>query len=773
MHALPLRLLALALPVTLAAAAPVIPGYERTSVETPERRGLILMGELGCVRCHAPTPKAAVWLVPREAPDLRVLAKDLQSGWIASRLAHPHEVDPSSPMPDVLHELTDTERREAARALEAFLREGLEYDPSEPHAGDVEAGEDLYHRVGCIACHEPFEPPEVAWSDDPFFDPDSVSIPELSTPSVPFPRLADKFRPGALADFLQAPHTRRPAGRMPGLKLRDEEARDIAAYLLHATVGQTGPPAVPESSVSVNGAGLFDRQGCAACHQVVHKPGTSKIDVFGAPDLLALDVDAPDGCLSEQPSKDAVRYLLDDTMRSDIRAALKFLSDPPRLSSGDQLDARLTVLNCYACHTRDGQGGPEPGRDMYFLSNDQADLGDEGRLPPPLTRVGAKLTETWLNTVLHGGEKIRPFMETRMPDYGPTHGDSLARLLLATDTADLPPPKDTGLEHHHRNRYGRELLGVNGLGCVTCHNLNDHKSVGPPGVDLARAPERLRPAWFTEYLLDPAAYRPRTRMPQFFPEGKSSYPKLFDGHPVKQIEAIWTYLKEADVSRLPDGMEPSGHFELIPTDEPIVHRTFLTGVGTRAIAVGYPGGINIAVDGSTGALALLWKGRFLSAESAWADRFTPYVSPLGEAAQSMPPGPAVAALSTRDTPWPDQNSDLHFAGYTLDAAGAPTFLTRVGTMTLQESLQPRDGAVGLTRVVRADHVEETCYLRVARSASIAVEDKVYHTGEGLRLRVVGLPDESVFTRDENGAKELLVELAPAKEPILMEIEVTW
>ena len=77
----------------------------------------------------------------------------------------------------------------------------------------------------------------------------------------------------------------------------------------------------------------------------------------------------------------------------------------------------MVRFNCYACHERDKLGGVEEARNPHFQS-DMPEMGDEGRLPPHLTGVGAKLTSEWLRTVLDQGAKDRPYMFTRMPRFG-------------------------------------------------------------------------------------------------------------------------------------------------------------------------------------------------------------------------------------------------------------------------------------------------------------------------------------------------------------------
>ena len=48
----------------------------------------------------------------------------------------------------------------------------------------------------------------------------------------------------------------------------------------------------------------------------------------------------------------------------------------------------------------------------------EADLGDEGRLPPHLTGVGDKLQPEWLREVLLNKGTARSYMATRMPQFG-------------------------------------------------------------------------------------------------------------------------------------------------------------------------------------------------------------------------------------------------------------------------------------------------------------------------------------------------------------------
>ena len=173
------------------------------------------------------------------------------------------------------------------------------------------------------------------------------------------------------------------------------------------------------------------------------------------------------------------------------------------------LQQKVAALNCLACHARDGAGGPDPARAAYFETVEERDLGNEGRFPPQLTGVGRKLTADALRSSIQGGNPVRPYLATRMPDYGTTHAAALAKLFEHADLSnDIMP-----VERRGRNRYGRQLVGQTGLGCVGCHNLSGHKSSGIGAIDLAHSPKRLRVEWFRDFLIDPARFSPGTRMP--------------------------------------------------------------------------------------------------------------------------------------------------------------------------------------------------------------------------------------------------------------------
>ena len=89
-----------------------------------------------------------------------------------------------------------------------------------PKAGAVDLklapqGGELFANLGCIACHQR---PDFEGKD--------------AHDRVPMGHIADKWHPAALVEYLQDPAKHYPATRMPHFRLEEEEATQLAAYLL-------------------------------------------------------------------------------------------------------------------------------------------------------------------------------------------------------------------------------------------------------------------------------------------------------------------------------------------------------------------------------------------------------------------------------------------------------------------------------------------------------------------------------------------------------------
>ena len=127
-------------------------------------------------------------------------------------------------------------------------------------------------------------------------------------------------------------------------------------------------------------------------------------------------------------------------------------------------------------------------------------------LPPNLTGVGNKLTTEALHGVLMEGDRLRPYMSIRMPEYG----DAVTGLASHFTRADaiegdeVEPPFSI-----EAARVGHQLTGDTGFKCIECHSFNGHARMGEPGPDLADVHRRIRPGWLSDAVAGSAVHQSR------------------------------------------------------------------------------------------------------------------------------------------------------------------------------------------------------------------------------------------------------------------------
>ena len=637
-------------------------GTPNTSAQTvqsernldPQIQGLALLQQHHCTNCHA-SDVASVsgsgsveiphGLKARSAPDLTLATSRIDPAYIQRFIADPQAVKPATNMPQMMDNLAPAERKTTAVAITHYLL-SLNDQTFHKEAVNAEAasrGERLFHSVGCVACHSPRN---------------SDGIEEIPDDSVPLGNLSSKYNVSGLTGFLENPHAIRPSGRMPNLNLNHWEALDIASYLLHTVkpsdAGQHSAALVFDRSQAAIGKAKFRDLGCIQCH---HMEESATV-----PTAIKLSKLRPDqGCLSDAtgvwPS-----YSLSATQRDAIQTAIRKLDD--QLSTSQQITMTLQTLRCYACHERDGIGGISNERNPFFLTTNE-NLGPQGRIPPALTKVGAKLKPKWMRQVLVSGRAIRPYMETRMPQYGTEHVAHLVDLFQQTD--ELPQVTMHKFDDPKEIRkVGTELVGSGGLNCIACHTFQQQPALTMPAVDLTDMADRLHKEWFFAYMRSPQAISPNTVMPSFWPGGKAIRKEILNGDTDQQISAVWEYLQDGRQARVPRGLRREPIELLAGNDRAAMLRRSYQGIGKRGIGVGYPGGVNLAFDAEQLRVAMIWKGKFADPGGVWRSQGHGTVRPLGSDLIRFQTGPE---LDSSESPWvvDDGRPPQHrFTGYFLD-----------------------------------------------------------------------------------------------------------
>ncbi len=450
---------------------------------------------------------------------------------------------------------------------------------------------------------------------------------------------------------------------------------------------------LPEEEVSLSpdaarverGQQHFVELGCASCH-----PGVVDAPAASAPALGRLDPRR--GCLAAAPAATLPQYALDAVERTALREAIGQVAGWQQTAptAEERVVRTLARHQCLACHRRDDLGSPRDDRRSYFVIRGDAELGDEGRIPPHLDHVGNKLRPSSLESVLLESSRVRPYMAARMPQYGAEHVGELITDLIAVDARpeDAIEPPFTA----ESVQQGRQLVGTDdGLGCINCHTLGPYESLGVPAVDLATMTERLRPGWFRQLLLDPMSVNMITRMPKFWLEDRSPV-DIAEGAPGPQIDAMWSYLSLGDAMPLPKGLVvPEAEFELAVLDEPVLCGVFMAGVSPRTLVVGNPESLHYAFDLQGSRLAKAWRGRFFNAKGTWHARAGALESPPTDDVLELAPGAPFALLPNDEAAWPDPESDTGYRtlGRRFDDRRRPSFRYRFEGMTIEEKPVPR------------------------------------------------------------------------------------
>jgi mono/diheme cytochrome c family protein len=541
-----------------------------------------------------------------------------------------------------------------------------------------------------------------------------------------------------------------------------------------SVLSHVGRPMVPldseEFTVDRNlvskGRQLFASLNCASCH-ATSVPTASPKNAKSLAELAGSD----GGCLSANPGEGVPKFAFSEAQRAAIRAALS-AGQKAAESPSERVVNTMARMNCYACHTRDGKGGPTDARLAYFRTVGELDMGDEGRIPPHLTKVGAKLRPEWIHEVLVNHGRVRPYMATRMPQFG---AENVGFLPGAFEKADAREnPKQAPETTQRDAKFGRKLVGTGGLSCISCHTVAGHKSLGIPAIDLTTMTTRLRYDWFYRYLIDPPSLRPGTRMPSFWPNGQAVNKDILHGKTDAQINAIWAYLSSKPETDLPDGLV-QGKMELVAETEPIIYRNFIQGAGSRAIGVGYPEKVNLAFDANNMRLAMIWQGPFIDAARHRTGRGEGYEPPLGNDILNLPEGPEFAVLDSENEAWPSiagKKAGFKMGGYSLDQKRRPTFFYSYKGLRIEEELMPMSGEVDAyfqrTFTLTGPAVDHLFFRAAAgdiqeRNGSYVLNGKT----------VLKFPDSAPILRQSGNEKELIVPVKFSGNEAKITEDIIW
>jgi mono/diheme cytochrome c family protein len=489
--------------------------------------GQNLFQTMGCPGCHL---AQGYEHQAKVAPDLRRVASKVDPAWLVAWIKEPKSQWPATKMPNFR---LSWEESEAAAAY--LLSSSTPYNaPKYPGNGNAEAGKKLVEEIGCLGCHQ------INGTGNTF-------APDLS-------QVGGKVKVDWLFAWVKNPQEYLPHTKMPNLRLSDEEAAHITAYLI--TLGaKTDRPGfsqrLADNKVIEAGNRLIARYGCYGCHEIYGMEAQPRIGaelttyadkrpwemVFGDVPLVKkrdhittpierLTTLYKDGKQIEESwegwtygkLKDSRMYATDriiqqmpdfafsDADASTLLVLLRSFTDeklPVSYVSTPSEEEALRVAgtgliekyNCLGCHHIAGQGGT---------------------IAPNLAYEGSKVRGDWLLGFLQQPHKIRPLVQARMPTFPLTEQEAvnLRDYIMAT-LLDERVPKEAQVAQAISPDLAAqgEKLYWEKYPCFTCHQIQGKTGGAAVGPDLTDAWKRLNPEWMVQWIKNPQAFDPATLMP--------------------------------------------------------------------------------------------------------------------------------------------------------------------------------------------------------------------------------------------------------------------
>ncbi|MBI2903377.1 MAG: c-type cytochrome [Candidatus Methylomirabilis oxyfera] len=566
-------------------------------------QGRQMVEELGCFGCHN---VPGFEKLPRVGPDLTRIASKVDPSWLFRWIKEPRAYLPKTKMPNF--QLSDEDVLNIAAYLLSASQPMPELRGAFKAGGSVERGRDVVSRVGCLGCHriagmepkgQPSEGPSAVPPSSSAATPsqDETGAPivalgeraskparaRLTAPPPPpenqdfapdLSKIASKVNADWLFSWVKNPRHFRPTTRMPSLRLSDDEARAVSAFLM--TLGQKRPIAGVDQEVKkaarvAAGERLVRKRGCFGCHDIKGFETAEKIapdlSSYGHKRLLELffgeavevkqtwedftfwKLKNPQIYATERVEQLMPNFGFTDEEARTLRVFLRSMSTQrPQAQFERKLsDEELAIqngrglvkrYNCNGCHVIEGQGGAIT-----------AFYADKTKIPPPLEvgglHEGEKVQATWLYQFLGRPTPLRPWLDVRMPTFGISIEDAttLTKYFAVMGKQRVPYEyvalQEPAGEHL---RAGRLLMSKDYFDCFSCHQQGEKKPEGPPegwAPDLSLAKRRLRPVWIAKWLKDPQKVQPGTKMPSYYPGGPDD---VLGGKEDRQIQAITDYL---------------------------------------------------------------------------------------------------------------------------------------------------------------------------------------------------------------------------------------
>jgi cbb3-type cytochrome oxidase cytochrome c subunit len=539
--------------------------------------GLSLVDVAGCNGCHLVQdfPQLA-----KIGPSLQKLDEKVSREWVAKWIQNPKEFRHSTKMPSPFgQENQNTPEMESWNNAEIFAISSFLVDENDGHSsdsdyrfiGDSEKGEALFNSIGCRGCH--IVEPDPTESDITLFEYTKLHGPNLIG-------VGSKTSAEWVYNWIKDPMAYNPDSRMPNLRVNDQDAKDITAYIMSSlNESFDNKPDValdedalnkvafthlskqmPESHAEKKLAGMdldekldyvarksITHYGCFGCHSISGfekaKPiGTDLTEEGSKPTIkldfgLLHDIDHTNFAWFEaklrnpriydrgkvSPPMDKLKMPNFDFNQTEIEAITTAILG----FNGNKVDEEIKA------HNRVDELAQKGSRliKQYncqgcHLINDFGGqitdiIGAPEYSPPNLNTEGKKANPDWLLSFLNEPSIIRPNLQVRMPSFHQISNEdwnAIIKYFQHLDNEKISYRDDLAIDKSTLEFNGGKVLHDLGA-CDNCHFYGTtfpKQDASTWAPNLAMTKERLNPDWVKEWLREPQTIMPGTKMPAPF-----------------------------------------------------------------------------------------------------------------------------------------------------------------------------------------------------------------------------------------------------------------
>ena len=490
-------------------------------------RGLENFVDFGCYGCHKIDAGAYPFMEnvrPKAGPPLdEIAAKVNDKAWLRKWVRNPKDFREDTKMPrfwglsnnshdftyrfaEIGFEQVDGEawaEAEIYAVSEWLWQEGLNhakpdaYEGESWKGGDAEKGKAILLADGvategaakaCIACHdigpattELYDQSILADAPDPTSNRRTGWTHRMARRQGPnLAGVGSKVKPGWLFTWLKNPRGYWHDTNMPDLRLTDQEARDVVAYLL--TLKHETFDALPDVG--------FDRALIDRMAQEL-KVGEQK-----------------------EPTKDALNWVADQrqTYDTDPRPASEKGPDPLVMYVGSKL---VKHYGCFGCHTIDAYKDATPiGTELTEWGSKLIDRLEFNHAPIEHTHFDFAYTKLVNPRIYDLGmpRRDKPYDRLKMPRFGFTPDEARDISTFLVGLVDHPIPEQSRFPVEGKRAdilRGRKI--VDRYNCKACHVIEGEGGDIWPGIanvkwrppDLLGQGLKTQPAWLFKFFKDP------------------------------------------------------------------------------------------------------------------------------------------------------------------------------------------------------------------------------------------------------------------------------